>query len=341
VNFNSLKYRLLICLIIALPGYLVLSLIQGFNIFEHFLYAYYQYTIAVFLALVVLFEFHSYKSQFLEKYFSWDESFIKRIFTELFLTILVTPIVISLGYKIFYNYVWDMETYFPSMVFYNVIAIFMSLFFATYVNIEYFISRWKEAIVRAESLEKESMKSRLQALQSQLSPHFLFNNFNILNALIDEDHKLAKNYLENLSEVFRYILKNKKNEVVELKEELTFIENYAFLLGIRFKDKFHLKIDLKDDLMNYKIPPVSLQVLLENALQHNEASAKNPLLVEMYALDNKLVIRNKIRIKKGQVKSTQTGLSNIKSRYEYLTDSEVRVMESNNYFTVTLPLINS
>lgn len=340
MSFNTFKYRALISLAIALPSYLILSMIQGFNIFDANFYALYEYCGAVFLTMLALFELHNFKSIALEKNFPWDKKQGVRIGLEVLFTIIVTPVVVSLAYKLFYNLVWDMDIYFPSLVFYNSLAFFISLFFLAYVNAGYILSNWKSAVYKANALEKENMRAQLKALQNQLSPHFLFNNFNILNALIEEDVREAKVYLNKLSEVFRYILQNKHSEVVKLEDELTFINNYAFLIGTRFKNKFDLKIDIPKSAYSKKIPPVSLQVLLENALQHNEVSAKHPLVVKICVKGDKLTIDNVVKKKKGQVKSTKTGLSNIVSRYEFLTDEKVEIHNGQERFKIILPLLN-
>lgn len=339
MGFNVFKYRVIISLVIALPSYIILSLIQDFNIFESEFYALSEYSGAVFLTMLILFELHNFKSIALEKKYPWDKKQKTRIGLEILFTLIVTPIVVSLAYKLFYNLVWGMNTYFPSMVFYNSLALFISLFFLAYVNAGYIISNWKSAVYKANALEKESMQAQLKALQNQLSPHFLFNNFNMLNALIEEDVSMAKQYLNKLSEVFRYILHNKHSEVVKLEEEIIFIRNYAFLIGTRFKDKFELKLDIPTTIYDRKIPPVSLQVLLENALQHNEVSSKHPLVINIATEGDRLTIENSVKKKKGIVRSTKTGLNNIVRRYEFLTDDAVHIENGSGKFKITLPLI--
>lgn len=338
-SYNSFKIRILLAGLISLPAYTVLILIQNSNIFEVALYAYAEYTLAVFVSLVILLEFQNWKSNLLEEKLSWKDSFTKRLISELTITFIITPVLITASYYSFYNFYWDMSIYFPSAIFYNSIGIFISLFFLAFVNAGYFLTNWKNASIRAEVLEKENIKSQLIALQNQLSPHFLFNNFNILSALMDEDLDTAKRYLHNLSEVFRYILQNKYNEVVSLEDELKFITNYSFLLQTRFKKKFNLRIEVEEQYKKLKIPPVSLQVVLENALQHNEVSEKYPLQVDITSDGQEIVVTNKIKPKKGKINSTKTGLNNIARRYEFITYKKLRINNDNEMFTIALPLI--
>ena len=148
---------------------------------------------------------------------------------------------------------------------YGFVAIAINLGFFT----AYFLERWKDSIVRAERLEKEKSQVQFDNLKNQLNPHFLFNALTSLNSLIFEDQVLASQFLQHLSKVYRYVLQNKEKNFVTLQTELDFIANYVFLLETRFKPALAIRFEIQDDSRERAIVPVTLQILLENALKHN------------------------------------------------------------------------
>jgi LytS/YehU family sensor histidine kinase len=300
-----------------------------------------QYGTAVFIAFILLFELHQFKSGILEKYIKWETQFYLRLTIEGMITTFITFVVCSSAYYSLYNFVWDMSIYFPSLVLYNTLGFFISLLFMVFVNVSFLLDNWKKAALKAEKLEKENIQAKLEALQNQISPHFLFNNFNILNALIDENIETAKRYLSKLSDVYRYILKHKHNEVVSLYEEITFVQDYAFLINTRFNEQFSLNIDVPRSFLNSKIPPVSLQPLVENAVKHNEISGRHTLTVNIKTEEQYLIISNNVKLK--NIKSTETthtGLANIRERYQHLSERQVEISKNEHQYVVKLPLLS-
>ena len=338
-NFNNFFTRLLLSLALALPAYLVLASMQN-NLTNITAYAYIEYTLAVFITLLCLFELHQQKSLLLEKHKPWISQTRFRIGAELLLSILLGMALSSSGYSIFYQLVWDMPIYMPSLIFYNVVTVFLSFCMMGFVNTSFLVEKWKLAIKKTEELEKENIKARLSALQSQLSPHFLFNNFNILHALMDEDISIAKKYLVELSDVFRYILNSRHQELVPLIEELGFIKSYQYVLQIRYEGKFRINFDIDPAALATKVPPVSLQVAIENAIKHNEVSALHPLIIDINATEHSISISNRIISKKVGHLSTQTGLDNLRRRYAIITDQPVVIKHDQKLFVITLPLIS-
>lgn len=201
--------------------------------------------------------------------------------------------------------------------------------------IEFFVN-WKKAAVEKEKLKHEQVVLQYNALKNQVNPHFLFNNLNSLTALISKDQEKAIRYVKQLSEVYRYLLEQKDNELVMLAEELKFLESYIFLEKIRFGD--HLKVKMDVHPGTQKVIPLSLQLLFENVCKHNVISAEFPMTIEIYMKGNRIVMKNPVH-KKQVIKESGTGLENIKDRYAFLTNEQVQITDDGNYFMVSIPLL--
>lgn len=202
----------------------------------------------------------------------------------------------------------------------------------------YFFHSWKTKVLEAESLARTQLISQLEALKSQLDPHFLFNSLNTLSSLID-DNQPAQHYLNHLADVYRYVLLSKDRDTVSLKEEMEFVQAYLYLAQVRFQDGLKVHIDLPENLMQQKVAPMSVQLLVENALKHNVITQSNPLHVYIEANGPYLWVRNAIRPKVKLEESTKLGLSNILERYRLLTELPVQIINDQMQFRVALPLI--
>ncbi|WP_461134360.1 sensor histidine kinase [Spirosoma lituiforme] len=194
--------------------------------------------------------------------------------------------------------------------------------------------------VRAERLEKENVQAQFAALKSQVNPHFLFNSLSILSSLVHADAELSEKFIDQLSRAYRYILEQKDNERVLLKTELEFIQAYRFLLNIRFENKFDVVINVPEaDQTRYSIAPLTLQLLVENAVKHNRMSTKEPLRVHILLDNDCLVVKNNLQPRPQSETSTGMGLQNIITRYAMLTDRSVWVGESEGNFIIKVPLL--
>jgi len=194
--------------------------------------------------------------------------------------------------------------------------------------------------LKAERLEKENVKAQFDALKNQVSPHFLFNNLSILSSLVELDSELAGKFLQQLSKAYRYILEQSDNDRISLEVELEFIETYLFLLQMRFEEKLRVTIDVPDAIATrYFIAPLTLQLLVENAVKHNQMSEEKPLQVSIQVADMYLVIENPLQPRPQSVPSTGLGLKNIVNRYKLLTDSPVVIAEKDGVFCVNIPLL--
>ena len=196
-----------------------------------------------------------------------------------------------------------------------------------------------EAQVQFLQMEKEKKESELRFLKSQIDPHFLFNNLNTVDSLIDSDPSKAKVYLNKLSTLYRYLISTKDDEVVPLEDELAFAENYQFLIETRYGKAYQFEI--KNEATNsdsFLIPPGALQTLLENIVKHNKAAHESPVISTIQINDDSIEVSNDLNLKTEKVDSHGVGMNNLKARYKLLTDKAVEVVKSDK-FTVRLPVI--
>ncbi|GAB3697079.1 hypothetical protein GCM10027592_20870 [Spirosoma flavus] len=219
------------------------------------------------------------------------------------------------------------------------IVIMLSAFYLT-INLRAF-QQLKDVQLKAERLEKEALLSQFEALKHQLSPHFLFNSLSILTSLIHEDVDLSEQFIKRLSKAYRYILDQRNQDLVLLKTELDFIKAYTFLLQIRFENKFEVIIDVsQESQLQCRIAPLTLQLLVENAVKHNRMSLQERLMVRIYTQDDWLVVENPVQPRDQPEPSTGVGLQNIKNRYALLTDRTIHYGEESGSFIVKIPLLN-
>lgn len=201
-------------------------------------------------------------------------------------------------------------------------------------------ARMLELEIQTERLEKESAQAQFMALKNQVNPHFLFNSLSILSSLVEVDAKLSVQFINRLSKAYRYILEQRDNERTRLQTELDFIDAYTFLLKIRFDEKLQVVISVSEtDANRYAIAPLTLQLLIENAVKHNQMSAQKPLLVSIYTEGDYLIVANPLQLRPQNDTSTGVGLQNIMNRYALLTDRPVWVGEQDDLFVVKIPLL--
>ncbi len=201
--------------------------------------------------------------------------------------------------------------------------------------------RLKDAEFKAEQMEKLHLKMQNIALRNQVSPHFLFNNFSILASLVETQPQLSVQFIHHLSKAYRYILEQSMHERISLHEELDFLNTYTFLLKMRFEERFQVNIHISEkEANNYFIAPLTLQLLVENAVKHNQMSLQEPLIVMIDMLENYLMIHNSIRRRQVPEPSTRLGLQNIIERYRLLTNSPVLIEETEDVFVVKIPILS-
>ena len=208
---------------------------------------------------------------------------------------------------------------------------------AIYESIRFF-QLWKTTAVEKEQLERAHLASQLEGLRNQVNPHFLFNSLNTLTYLIPEEPQKAVRFVQQLSKVYRYVLESRDDRIIPLQTELDFLQSYIFLLRERFGENLQVDIRMPENSAA-GIVPLTLQMLFENAIKHNVISTEKPLKIEVFMENGHLIVRNNHQKKNQVMDSTGVGLQNIRDRYRMLTDQEVTVIASQQYFTVVLPEI--
>lgn len=228
---------------------------------------------------------------------------------------------------------------------YHIILTLSQLFFinaiaSSFHQLRNFRNQWQTTAIKAEALEKENTKAQLTLLKNQISPHFLFNNFNTLNGLIQEDPTAASHFLAQLSNIYRNVLKFRAEEVIALEQELATLSAYIYMLKTRFGDS--LQIDqnyLETTNPPYYIPPFTLQLLLENAVKHNGFDQANPLSISIQQIGDTIEISNNLAPLATPVMSTGMGLANIQKRFTLLSDTQIEITQTAATFQVRVPLL--
>lgn len=193
--------------------------------------------------------------------------------------------------------------------------------------------------LQAAQLKQIAMQAELQSLKLQLDPHFMFNNLSTLSGLIADDRDLAQSFIEHLARVYRYMIMNIHSDTVTLQKELKFIQSYIYLIKIRHSDNVHIQIDIPDEWLQKQIPPITLQLLIENAIKHNIATEHHPLKISIFIRDERLVVSNTLqRLPNAPLTSSKVGLENIKARFRIVFGSEPLISEDDKEFSVSLPL---
>lgn len=192
-----------------------------------------------------------------------------------------------------------------------------------------------------QSLKIENLQRQFDALKNQVSPHFLFNSLSSLRTLINESPEVAQEYLDHLSTVLRYTLQANENRLVSLSDELQFVESYFFLIKLRFTKNISLVQSISNELLGYKVPPLALQILLENAVRHNEISKRNPLEISISTTPTKtLVVSNTINNKFAPEPGAGVGLANLSNQYRILGDLDISIRKEDQKFIVEIPLLS-
>jgi hypothetical protein len=204
----------------------------------------------------------------------------------------------------------------------------------------YSLTRWKDSLVEREKMEQLTILHEFETLKSQVNPHFLFNCFNTLSSLISEDRKQAEVFLNELSKVYRYLLRNNEDGLSTLQTEIKFVESYYRLLKTRHGDAVQIDIEIDKKYEQYFLPSLSLQLLIENAVKHNVLSKKKPLVIDIFTTSgNKLVVSNNLQLRPVKGPSNRIGLDNIRSKYALLNQTDFQILEDATSFSVVLPLI--
>lgn len=221
----------------------------------------------------------------------------------------------------------------------SMVALVANLVVVSILEGEYFFRYWKKSLIRVEMLRRENVESQLNVLKSQLNPHFMFNSLNALSSLITTNPEKARDFVAKFSRIYRYVLDIQDKTVVELKEELDFLQAYYFLQKIRYEENLEIDVMLSSEELKSLVPPLSIQILVENAIKHNEISQDHPLKITLRDEDGFLVVKNNYKPRDGEVFSTGVGQKNLQERYAHLSDKKPSFMVTNGFYISKIPLI--
>ena len=219
-------------------------------------------------------------------------------------------------------------------------GLYITLIIVTVFHLVYFYNRYQQNRIKEQKVIAGTASAKFDALKNQLDPHFLFNSLNVLTSLIEENPENAQKFTTSLSKVYRYVLEQKDKELVSVDEELEFARTYMSLLKMRFEDSIVFEMPEKTSNPENKVVPLSLQLLLENAVKHNMVTSNKPLQIKIYEDGNYLVVENNLQPKQIVKKSSGVGLSNIMQRYDLLTNKKISINKESNRFSVALPMLS-
>lgn len=280
---------------------------------------------------------------FMDKHFPWETKPGKRILVHLPSGILFSGFIIYLSMLAFNTYVCQFpeSTKNRFMVVSIIIGVLVSIIILSIEISSQFFSKWKRSLVEIEKYKAESLQAQLQNLKDQINPHFLFNNMSVLSSLVYKDQDKAVDFINQLSKVYRYLLDSRSSELVTLHDDLIFIQSYTYLLQIRFDKNLIFNFDIPKEKENALLPPMALQILIENAIKHNEVSTELPLTISVRVKEDRLEVSNNLQLRSVTEHSSKTGIKNIEDRYRFFTKEEVKIVENKQSFTVSLPLLRS
>lgn len=290
------------------------------------------------LQWILLWQGNAHLSDYLTYRIPWLENPGKRFLVGVIGVIVYTPLAV---YSLFALLSWIFDVSMTNNIQGTMlISIGITFVISFFFNGWNFLSNWRKSALEMAELKKEQMATKYEALKNQVNPHFLFNSLNALTNLVYEDQDQAALFIRQLSKVYRYVLDTQSKELVSLKTELTFLDSYVFLQKIRFDDKLTVDISV-DGFEERLLPPIALQMLLENAIKHNTIAEEEPLTIQISVEnDEYIVVKNNLQKKRIPLESSSgMGLSNIKSRYEFLSKKPVEVTETADEFIVKLPLL--
>jgi hypothetical protein len=206
----------------------------------------------------------------------------------------------------------------------------------------YAFELWQQKLLETEKLRKANLQSQFESLKQQINPHFLFNCLNSLSSLIEEDPEQANLFIEEMSNVYRYLLRSNESELTTLEAELRFANSYFHLLSTRYGSNLQLEESIAAEYKDYMLPPLTLQLLMENVVKHNVIMPQQPLFIQLKTTpEGKLVVTNNLQKKAVTIPSSRIGLANIASKYSLLGQGEISIEEDHQYFSVKLPLLTA
>ena len=275
-----------------------------------------------------------------DRFYPWQREKWRRILFEI-LAAAVAGVIFGLFLTLFSHFLFTYEEPLGHVLLINAgITAIVNLLMMTIVEAVIFYKRHQESLLMAEQLERENIGMRFEILKKQLDPHFLFNSLNVLSFLISKDREKAQDFIDEFSAIYRYTLEVIDKPLVTIQEELEFARSYLFLQNIRFGETVSADIQ-QDCFQDMLVPPLSVQMLLENAFKHNIATKESPLYIKIFFRDNALFIVNNLQRKPGPSMGNGVGFENLKNRYRLISDECPEVTMTENEYIVKLPLLEA
>ena len=264
---------------------------------------------------------------------SWRESFLSRFICGLAANVLI---IVPLAVILSINFTTSFRPDSVKIAVLLIISLFIyEIAYGWFYSFRYYAHTQVERL----RLERWQLELQFESLKNQISPHFLFNCLNTISALLYKDVALTEEFIRRMADTFQYVLKNHKQKFVSLKEEIDFVKSYHYLLRVRFEDNFKLEINIEKELLGSSVPPLTLQLLVENAVKHNKVSRDNPLTVTITSTDrNQLVVSNSKTDALPNPSVFSIGLENIKKRYAFFTKEQI-VIKNEDKFSIHLPIL--
>lgn len=275
----------------------------------------------------------------LDKVYTWLEEPIKRLVVSIIGVVVLTAVVVY-GLDLFYDVVVFGKSFEEATAVLQSTSLLettlVTLGINSFMHGRGFMFQWRQASIDMEKLRTEQVTMQYQSLKNQVNPHFLFNSLNVLSSLVYDDQDKAVDFIRRLSQVYRYVLDKKDEELVPTQDEIDFMESFIYLQQIRFDQ--NLQVELSYDKVTGYLPPLALQILVENAIKHNVISEKDPLVVKVSIENEMCIVENSVKEKLSK-DSTGIGLDNLTARYGYLTDRKVEIEHTPERFVVKLPIL--
>jgi len=310
------------------------KLFEDFNIFS-------RNTQFGFLIAALLWKGNQFIGWYNNRRFPWKVN-PKLTFTmDLVFSITYTIIIIFIVYFYVFQILFNLNFYenlnriYPQMVLTLIISLLVTVLFYLFQ----FFKWWRISTLNESKLQQEAIQLRYDALKSQVNPHFLFNSLSVLSSLVDTDTTKAKQFIQQFSNIYRYVLEHRDSELVPLNEEINFIKSFTNLHLVRHGENLQVSIDV-NDTTGYIIP-LSLQILLENCFKHNIISEEKPLTVKVWRENDFIIVQNNFQKRNTINESGGVGLETIYKRYEYLSDRKIDIIVNGEFYTVKVPILKN
>jgi two-component system, LytTR family, sensor kinase len=293
------------------------------------------------ICTVVVWEGNLRLDSILNKYYTWFKNGFKRLFIQLPIALAMSLTFIFMAMFVYGKIICEDSPTHKRLTIDSLIisGLLVFIIMAIEISVQFF-NGWKNSLIEVEKYKTQNAQAQLENLKTQINPHFLFNNMSVLSSLVYKDQDKAVDFIQQLSKVYRYVLDNRNNELVALSHEIEFLKSYVYLLQIRFDTNIKFEINIQEQVYQKMIPPMCLQILVENCIKHNEISAQHPLHIAIVSKDDFIVVSNNLQARINPEPSAKMGLQNIIERYHYLSNQKVIVVQEHQQFIVTLPILN-